>query len=220
MKRIYWRFALLVFAVVAMASCSEDDGAYDRYANWPARNVQYYQTVADSARQAITEAKAQWGDDWEAHCDWRMFKSVSKADVAGPVTDSICVRILARGNAESGSPYWNDTVRLHYVGMLMPTKAYIDGALKSDTTVFDRSYYGAFNPLTAVPAKLPVSGVVMGMGTALVNMHVDDYWRVYIPQKLGYGSELKALIPAYSTLAFTMRMSAFYRAGTVVPEWK
>lgn len=220
MNKIYWRFALLVFAVVAMASCSEEDDVYDRYANWPSRNVQYYQTVADSARQAIAEAKAQWGDDWEEHCDWRMFKSVSKADGTGPVTDSICVHILGRGDATSGSPYWNDTVRLHYVGMLMPTKARINGTLHPDTTVFDRSYYGAFNPQIAVPAKMSVSGVIMGMGTALVNMHVDDYWRVYIPQKLGYGSELKALIPAYSTLAFTMRLAAFYRAGTVVPEWQ
>lgn len=220
MKRLYWRFALLMLAVTAMTACSEEDGTYDKYADWPARNTNYFLTAADSARQAIAEAKAQWGDDWEAHCEWRMFRSVSKADVAGPVTDSVCVRILGRGDAESGRPYWNDTVRLHYIGMLMPAKAYINGVLSPDRTIFDRTFYGDFNPATAVPAKLGIDGLVIGMGTALVNMHTDDYWRIYIPQKLGYGSEMKALIPAYSTLVFEVRMAAYYRGGTAVPEWK
>ena len=57
-----------------------------------------------------------------------------------------------------------------------------------------------------------------GFATALQHMHIGDYWRVYIPYTLGYGSSDSDVIPAYSTLIFDVELVAYYRAGVDVPE--
>ena len=52
---------------MGMASCSETDDTWDPYTNWQARNAAWYEQVSDSARTAIAQAKAQYGEEWEAH---------------------------------------------------------------------------------------------------------------------------------------------------------
>ena len=77
MKRLLFGVSsLLLLFVVA---CSDDEEAYDPYTNWKARNTAWFASVADSARTAIAEAKAQYGDSWEQHCDWRMYKRLDQA---------------------------------------------------------------------------------------------------------------------------------------------
>ena len=96
----------------------------------------------------------------------------------------------------------------------MPSSTYADGY------VFDQSYTGTFNMATLKPVSKAVSAFVDGFTTALMNMHIGDHWRVYIPYNLGYGTSTSSKIPAYSTLIFDIALVAYYRPGTVIPAWK
>lgn len=212
---IYWTLALLV--TLGVSSCSEEDDAYDAYANWPARNADYFMQVAAQARTAIAEAKTTYGDEWESHCEWRMYKSTNKAPMAhGGTTDSICVKIEQRGVGEE-SPKWSDTVRVHYRGTLMPVQNVYG---EKEEKVFSQSYIGELNPAVAVPVKMGVSDAVAGFATALQYMHVGDSWCIYMPAELAYGAKESGTVLPYSTLTFRVNMAAFYKAGTTVPEWK
>jgi FKBP-type peptidyl-prolyl cis-trans isomerase FklB len=133
----------------------------------------------------------------------------------------IIVHVLERGNSTSGSPLYTDSVMVNYRGRLIPSATYTAGYL------FDRSYSGAYNPQTMNPAKFAVSGLVDGFTTALLHMSVGDRWEVYIPYKLGYGTEKapKSEIPGYSTLIFDIGLAGYYRpkaptrAGVVSGSW-
>lgn len=205
---------------VGVASCSEDDQAYDPYADWASRNSAYFEQVADSARRAIAEAKAQYGNEWEDHCEWRMYQSTTKSpNVAGDVRDSICVHIFGRGNGK-GCPEWSDTVRVHYRGYLMPTQNMVNGELRDVHTVFSQSYYGNLDMQTAVPSKMGTSSSIAGFATALQYMHVGDNWLVYIPTELGYGSQEQTTIPAYSALTFHIVLVDYFKPEDEIPVWK
>lgn len=208
------------FAVVTMVACSEHDDTWDPYYDWKARNTEWFQEVADSARTAIQEAKEQYGDDWQAHCSWRMYKSLLKNETQGPLTDSICVKIVQRGDGDF-SPAYTDSVRLNFRGWTMKTKYTNDeGVLESSMAIFTQTYYGPFNPETAAPQTMSVGGTVEGFSTALQYMVTGDDWYVYIPQNLAYGSKVNADIPAYSTLLFRINMVGAYESGSGMPEWK
>ena len=211
----------LSFIALILCSCSETDEQWDPYYNWEARNVEWFEQVADTARTSISEAKALFGEQWEEHCDWRMFKTYMKAaDVQGPLTDSICVRILSRGQGAM-SPCYNDSVRINFRGWIMPTE-YMDdaGKLSTSQSVFSQTYYGTYNPLTAAPQVLCVNGTVEGFCTALQYMVEGDDWLVYIPQQMAYGSAASSTIPAYSTLLFRISLIGVYENGSGVPDWK
>ena len=126
--------------------------------------------------------------------------------------DHIIVRVIKSGDSDV-KPFYNDSVRVHYTGRLIPSKSYPSGYK------FDQSYKGEFNPATAVPAQFKVSGVVEGFTTALLNMNLGDRWEVYIPYQLGYGEEDKNPIPGYSTLIFDINLVGIYRLGTSAPDW-
>ncbi len=217
----FWGSMVAVLALCGlMASCSEDDNTYDPYANWEARNAEYFLQIVDSARQAIAEAKSLYGDQWEDHCEWRMYKSLTKSPSwqAG-VTDSICVHIFGRGTGK-GCPQWTDTVRVHYRGFIMPTQYLVNNEMRTRQTVFSQSYVGDFDLNRAVPALMTPASAVAGFSTALQYMHVGDNWLVYIPSALGYGSQAQGSIPAYSTLTFHVNLADYYTAGETIPDWK
>ena len=69
-------------------------------------------------------------------------------------------------------------------------------------TVFDQSYKGELNPSIAVPVEFPVSKVIVGWTTALMNMTVGSRWELYIPSELAYEEAGSGSIPGYSTLFF------------------
>lgn len=218
MKRFLRGAAILCAAT--MGACSDNVENYDAYANWEERNAAYYLVVADSARNAIAAAKHQYGDDWEAHCDWRMFQSLTKSpEMQGSITDSICVHIFDRGTGD-GCPAWSDTVRVHYRGYLMAANYLVNGELKEQRKVFSQSYIGDFDEERIVPALMGVSSTVPGFSTALQYMHEGDNWLVYIPQELGYGSQTQTTIPAYSTLIFQVKLVKCYKPGEEIPTWK
>ena len=212
---------ILGLGMMFLASCSENEDVWDPYYDWQARNTKWFQEIADSARIAIAQSKAAYGDDWEYHCDWRMYKSLLRsADYVGPVTDSVCVHILKRGTG-TVSPAFTDSIRLNFRGWTLKTEyKKDDGSLDSYQAVFSQTYYGTFNPLTAAPQTMAVSGTVEGFGTALQYMVKGDDWLVYIPENLAYGEKASDAIPAYSTLVFRLNLVEVYESGSGMPNWQ
>lgn len=210
---------MMLAVACCLASCSETDDVYDPYENWAERNAAWFEDTVQVARQAIAQAKDAHGDQWEAHCNWRMYKSVYKTTAStGPVTDSICVRIVSRGADYDGkgSPAANDSVRINFRGWLMPTLNYTGNGSEMGMVqdVFTTTYYGDYNPDTAAPQLMPLNGLVNGFSTALQYMVEGDDWMVFIPQNLAYGSSGKGNVKPYSTLQFRIHMIRWYESGT------
>lgn len=212
----------LVGLAFSVSSCSEKSNEWDPYYSWKSRNALWFEQVVDSARTAIAEAKALYGEDWEAHCSWRMFKSLQRsADLPGATTDSIVCKIITKGNGTQEVNY-TDYVQIHFRGWLMPSEYIMSDGVTKETksVVFDQSYYGEFNPKTAAPVTMYVGGTIEGFQTALQNMVVGDMWYVYVPQQLAYKSESNGTVPAYSTLRFLMNLVGVYEDVEDVPAWK
>ncbi len=224
-QKILMTLLLPLLGAAMLVSCSESEDVFTPYSNWQARNAEWYVQITDSARTAIAQAKAQYGDDWEAHCDWRQYRSLLKQkDVPGVYTDSICVRILKRGTG-TYCPTYSDTIHLSMRGWLMPAtyKLFNADNVEVDSIrqeVFTQSYYGEFSEQTAAPQLMSVGSTIEGFSTALQYMHQGDDWLVYIPQQLGYGDEASDAIPAYSTLLFRLHLAAVYPLNTGVENWK
>lgn len=217
---------LVCLVSLFFVSCSEKSSEWNPFYSWESRNSVWFQEVADSARTAIAAAKAQYGDDWEAHCQWRMFKSLQRsAEVQGPLTDSIVCKIVPpRPGQVKGtrSPNYTDYVQVHYRAWLMPSE-YVseDNVTKEERMlIFSQTYYGDFNPATAVPLTMSVENLVEGFQTAMQYMVEGDEWYVYIPQQLGYKDENTNAVPANSTLLYLISLVGIYEDEDDVPEWK
>ncbi len=226
-KGKYWKgLCLCGILACAMTACTEEEAAWNPHSNWKTRNDAWFEQVTDSARTAIARAKAQYGNAWEDHCEWRQYKTLRKsADYnSGNSHDSICVKIVKRGDRDTQnaiSPFYNDTIYASHRGWLMNTTyANSDGSKYEQMRVFSQTYYGDFNENTCAPVKMKVASTVDGFCTALQYMVPGDDWYVYIPQELAYGANDKDIIPGYSTLLFRLHVAAVYREGTQVPTWK
>jgi len=212
---------------LGFTSCSEKSSEWDPYYSWESRNTLWFAEVADSARTAIAEAKAQYGDEWEEHCQWRMIQDWRQnSGIQGSLTDSIICKIVSSEPSKPGtvkdSVNYTDYVQLHYRAWLMPSE-YIseDNVTKEEKmVVFSQSFYGDFNPATAVPVTMSVEGLIPGFQTALQNMARGDKWYVYMPQQLAYGEEASSAVPAYSTLLYLIDLVGIYNTEDDVPDWK
>ena len=182
-------------------SCSEDTGEEDEYANWQERNEAYFATLADS----LSANPASW----------QRIKNFSlDPQGEGLPTDYIYVKTIASGTGDE-RPVYTDSVRVCYQGRIIPTASYPQGY------VFDGTVYGTYSLQTSATSRMKLSTLIAGMSTALQHMHRGDYWRVYIPANLGYGSQDKtsAGIPPYSTLVFDLTLVDFSPAGKAMPAW-
>lgn len=218
------KYLFVMFSVLmCMFSCTEVDNTYDPYEDWQNRNAKWFEDTVQVARFAIAQAKDTYGQDWERHCQWRMYKSLFKTTTStGPVTDSICVRIVQRGEdmEGKGSPAANDSVFLNYKGWIMPTYDYIGNGSEMGMVqeVFDSNYYGDYNEATAAPTLMAVNNLIEGFSTAVQYMVEGDDWMVFIPYNLAYGSEVSGKIRGYSTLQFRIRLVRWYESGTGIPS--
>ncbi len=195
-------FLTLLFA---FTSCSETDNEVEEFADWKNKNEAFYNSLYSTAK-----AKIEAGDK-----NWKIIKSWSipddKESFISSADDYIVVEVLKEGTG-SGCPIYTDQVWTHYQGRLLPSASYDKGY------IFDQSYYGEFNELTAIPVNFGVNSLVDGFSTALQNMHIGDHWRVYIPYKLGYGEKSSSkTIPNCSMLIFEIRLVAYARPGAEVP---
>ena len=200
MKKSNLIFAVFAFVLMSVfASCSEEDNTVEEFPDWRNRNEAYFSGIWNTAKL-------------NSDGSWKTFLSYALEDTIPTTSDDyIAVKVLREGTG-SGCPMFTDSVKVNYRGRLIPSTSYPEGY------VFDQSYIGEYNPATALPSTMYVGGTVDGFATALQHMHIGDYWRVYIPYTLGYGSSDSDVIPAYSTLIFDVELVAYYRAGVDVPE--
>lgn len=102
----------------------------------------------------------------------------------------VLYEVIETGSGEV-SPGPRSIVTCHYKGSTINGK------------VFDETFS------TGCPAAFRVNGLISGFQIALVNMHVGDHWRVYIPSDMGYGKMGAGRdIPPYSTLIFEILLTA------------
>lgn len=215
--------SLIAFAAVivcALGSCSDSSsGEKNEYANWQKRNDAYFTSIRQTALDSISEAQSAYGDQWSEHTTWRTYLSYSlnAGASSNTPTDSIIVQILKKGSG-SGTPLSTDSVRIFYLGRLIPTDAHPEG------NIFDHSGQSSlperiFNHETGVPSTLMVSNTVRGMATALQYMHIGDMWRIYVPYTLAYSSNERTGVPAYSTLVFDVELVQYSHKGSALPPW-
>ena len=178
-------------------SCSKDSDEEDEYANWQERN--------ESTINA-----------WAANNAYTKILTYSKTEGVTPSlqnSDYIYVEKLETGSGTE-SPIFTDTVRVAYRGRFIPTQSYPEGY------VFDQSYINGFSWQTSGVADFVCGGVVDGFATALMNMHVGDYWRVHIPYQLGYGTSSTTSVMSYSDLVFDIALYDFWHPGEQRPSFK
>ena len=174
-------------------SCSEDEGDTEEYADWQNRN--------DAAI-----------DQWAANSSYRRIRTYTQDDSStGKNSDYIYVEVLETGTGTE-SPLQTDTTRVAYRGRLLPSATYAEGY------VFDESYLGDFNWSTVGTSS--GASWIEGFQTALLNMHVGDRWRVYIPYNLAYGSSSTTTRPAYSNMIFDLALVDFWHPGETRPAFR
>jgi FKBP-type peptidyl-prolyl cis-trans isomerase FklB len=200
-----WKYillALILFPFAGMvSSCSEDSEEEGEYDDWQNRNdVVTAEWAGSSMKKIICYSK--------------------NTTISGNVADYIYVEVLESGTGIE-TPLFTDTCRLAYRGRLIPSKSYPEGY------VFDQSYLGDFNWNTIDVARdengrdkvCLDQDFVPGFTTALMNMHIGDRWRVYIPYQLGYGSLAKPTC-SYSNLIFDVALVDFWHPGEHRPVFK
>lgn len=102
----------------------------------------------------------------------------------------ILYEVIATGESDR-QPGPRSIVTCHYKGSLTNGK------------VFDDSHR------RKCPEAFRVNTLINGFQIALVNMHVGDHWRVYIPSEMGYGPRGAGRdIPGNSTLIFEIELLA------------
>lgn len=186
-------FAVLIF----LASCSEKDevGEYD---NWQARNQHYVDSIASLADAGR--------DGWTKIIAYNLNTREPRPDLNNNYY--IYVQKLEKGTGDK-LPENNDSVRVHYLGRLIPSMSYTQG------NVFDKSYSTyTFNEETDVPKLMPVTNsIITGFSTAVMHMVEGDRWKVVVPYYLGYNPKVNpsSMVPDYSALIFDIKLVRIYK---------
>ena len=191
---------MLLFMVGAVVSCSESDEVVDEeFDNWQVRNEAYFATLEDSLSRGGSA--------------WKKIKTFTKDELMLTAnTDYIYVKVLEQGTGTT-SPLYTDSVRVSYLGRLIPTVSYPQGY------VFDKTYEGSYNRSTTGIVDNVVSNFRDGFATALQHMHQGDRWRVFIPYQLGYGTSDYLSIPAYSVMIFDVALIDFVSGSESLKPW-
>ncbi len=191
----FWLCCLCCFGCLGgLVSCSEEDPDEDEYANWQERN---------------DEAIASWASNGA----YRKILTYTKNESVASLTakDYIYVEEIESGLGTE-SPLFTDSVRVAYRARLIPTASYPEGL------VIDQSFVGDFDWSTIGTAD--GADWVVGFSTALQNMHQGDYWRVYVPYDLAYGSVSASVRPSYSNIVFDIALVDFWPPGETHPAFK
>ena len=231
MKQVLYIIAVIFALATTLVACQETTDDNNEFENWEARNEAFFRDTLAYASRQVAAAKAQYGDEWEAHCDWRVFPSYRVAEGGEHRwRDSIAVHVIEHHEQGSGFPLFTDSVRVTYAGRLMPTKSYQstnsgDYYFNYPGYVFDHTGVSTrvgevMDKRFEVPATFKAGSLVEGFTTALLHMRIGEYWRIFIPSDMGYGASGSSSIPGYSTLVFDMRLKGYYRIGTKPDKWQ
>ena len=102
----------------------------------------------------------------------------------------VLYEVIASGDSDR-APGPRNIVTLHYKGSTINGK------------VFDETFS------SGCPSAFRVNELISGFQIALVNMHIGDHWRVFIPSEMGYGSRGAGRdIPGNSALIFEIQLIA------------
>ncbi|MCR5312061.1 MAG: FKBP-type peptidyl-prolyl cis-trans isomerase [Bacteroidaceae bacterium] len=182
---------------LTLVACSETEEESE-YVNWQARNQHYIDSIA-----SVCEANED--GCWEKMLAFNLNDSVES--VSPNNNHFIYIHKEAAGKG-TYSPIYNDSIRVHYLGRLIPSTSYPQGY------IFGKSYSTyVLNENTDVPTLMAVSQNIVGFATATLNMVEGDQWKVYIPYYLGYGETDNSTtsIPGYSTLIFDIKLAKIYK---------
>ena len=168
-RNIIW----CLLAVLALASCKEEDDTVEEYADWQNKNDVFFARLVSDTQQKIDQGQNSWG----------LYPSFTLPDkgYSFGYGDYVVAEKLKEGSGLT-SPLLTDSVEVHYMGRLLPSPSYAQGL------IFDRSYAGIFDPELATPSKFLVSGVVRGFGssarsaipgysTLIFDLQLENFWR-------------------------------------------
>ena len=231
----FWRgVAFIGVAAVAffMSSCSENDDTTNEWENWQEKNETYWTNLYTQAQQQIAAGDSTWKIIPSWTLSGQTPTSANSNTTSRPM-DYIIVHVEHSGTGKE-SPMYTDSVRIHYLGRLIPSPTYTSGY------IFDASYdyTEPYNLQTMRPYTAVCRNFITGFTTALLNMHKGDRWLVYIPYELdygasspgssttstGYGSSYSTstttgavTIQPYSNLIFDLTLVDYYKPGEKVP---
>lgn len=203
-------WGLLCFCPCMLVSCSESDDTVNEYENWQQRNDTYFSARYQAAQDSIAAGK----DDWKLV---RVFSKVSD-DICSS-TDYVVAHVLDEDTSgdeyddyyTGDTPEYTDSVLIHYRAHLIPSISYPDGYQ------FESTWIGNYDLSTMIPSRMKVSGMIVGLSSAVMQMHAGDRWELYIPYRLGYNATETSGIPAYSTLIFDVTLHAIGKPGKAMP---
>ena len=200
MKRLSAIIPVLAAVILLFISSCRETEEFDDHANWQKRNTEYISGIA-----------SQWGNaDPASAVKGDRFKLSSfrlDPDKEWGNGSYVYCEVLEKGTGTE-SPYYTDSIRINYRVRLMPTDNYPEGQ------VADQSFKTQkLDPTVNIPSSFAVSGLIDGVTTAVMHMHCGDFWRLYIPYGLGYGTNDRGVIPGYSALIFEINLTEIARAG-------
>lgn len=189
---------LLVLGTLLTLTACEEKGEVGEYDNWEDRNIAFIDSIAKVAEQ-------------NADSRWMILKAYNLGDSASLYKGNRNLFVYAHKQKDGTgtvSPLFNDSVRVHYSGRLMPTELHPQGLN------FDKSYSGqTLDEETDVPYLNRTGSYVVGFTTALMHMKEGDNWTIYIPAYLGYGATSTSSIPEQSALIFDVQLARIYHYG-------
>lgn len=195
MRSCFYAVLAVVILMVCAVGCDTSDGKTEEFPDWKNTNLRFFQSLSDSVE------KGQKDKRWTRMLTW----TKTDSSATKQVTDYIIVQKLQIGTSEGKCPLYTDSVKVQYLGRLLPSTSYPKGLI-FDKTGSDEE----LNPETFTNRKFLVSSLTAGFSTALQNMHKGDWWRIYVPHTLGYGETAGNSIPAYSVLIFDIRLTDFW----------
>ena len=182
MKRLF-KLLLLPLLLTTVVACEETEEAGE-FDNWAQRNSEYIDSIAQVARA-------------NADGDWKVFLAHGMNDtLQWDNKYYVYCKVKSCGTGTT-HPMYNDNVWVNYSGKLINDK------------IFDASYSGELNPDYEAPMQLALNESVKGFTTAVQEMVRGDIWEIYVPSTLGYGAIDNGVVPAYSTLIFTVNLVDF-----------
>ena len=201
---LHYSFIFLIsYFSLLICACSEEAAEEEEFADWQTRNEQF---LASLANDSLLSPDSRY--------QWKRIKCFSLDEsTEGAVGDYVYVKVIGRGSS-TVKPAYTDSVRIIYQGRLIPSVSYPQGY------VFDGTVLDTYSVKTGSTAKMKLSGTIDGLSTALQHMCVGDYWRVYIPWQLGYGTSGSGSIPGYSVLVFDVTLLDTSPAGHTMKPWR
>lgn len=165
-----------LFSVLLFSACDETETVDDR---WKIENEAQFTAIANNPE--YTKLNSQSGNGF------------------------VMYKVLETGTGER-SPYFTEQVKVLYTGWYKNiwdnpyTYSDENGNFITNKIVFDTT------SKNNIARTFNVNGVVDGFSTALQNMKEGDKWEVWIPWKLGYGTNSSGTIKGYSTLVFEIEL--------------